>query len=725
MRLPNSSLTLYADKKKIPLDDLYGIFFEDINHSADGGLYAEMIQNRSFEFTKADNQKYHSTYAWEMGNSKSFFINDKGPLNIKNLHYLEVKTSGKNSLANIGYNNGMFFEKSKAYDFSFFSKILSGTTKVSVSLVDKKGNQISALKSIKIEGQQWIKYKAVLKAFKTITEGKIVIYFTSQTHLLLDMVSLFPQDTFNHRKNYIRKDLGQYLKSLHPKFLRFPGGCLVHDGTLNPDDRNSMYRWKNTLGPIEQRPARVNRWGYNQTLGLGFYEYFQLCEDISATPMPVLPAGVDPHHFKSGGIGLINRVGKTSFDNVLVSTYTDKTAIGPTYQNPLLPNVADPDVSFHNGTYYLYSTTPGEEVGGIRAYTSTDLTHWTSKGRVMKKGKSNWGKKGFWAPDLIERNGKFYMYYVANEHLAVLVSKSPLGPFKQEKFGPMHHTKEIDAHAFRDDDGQYYIYFVRFHNGNEIYGAKLNDDMRTIDESSLTKLLVPSQSWEKGMANINEGPYMLKKDGTYYLTYSGSHFESPMYGSGYATSKNPLGPYHKYKNNPILQTNAIVHGTGHHGITTSPDGKEMFMVYHQHYDLHKANPRKFDIDRLRFTKDEDGKTVLEAHGPTVNRQPIPSGAVDASNFIEAKKPSKKPVVIPQNTLLKASQLPDTVSIKTSKSQPNRPKQDPTAFIHWHLWEYNPHKTGRQTIHGSLILPRGVQNLGRQNLEVEIQVKTSK
>ena len=433
------------------------------------------------------------------------------------------------------------------------------------------------------------------------------------------------------------------------------------------------------------------------------------------------------NEFKSGAIGVSNSVGKASFDNVSVSTYKDMPSIRPTYQNPLLSDVADPDILFHNGTYYLYSTTSPKQIGGIRVYTSTDLTHWTDKGLAMKKGKYNWGKKDFWAPGIIERNGKFYMYYVANVHLCVAVSDSPLGPFKQEKFGPIHSkTEEIDANIFRDDDGQYYLYFVRFtkdkKNQNVIWGAKLNDDMRTIDESSLTKLLVPSQSWEKHMTQVNEGPYMIKKDGIYYLTYSGSDFKSPMYGVGYATSKNPLGSYHKYKNNPILQSTNAVHGPGHNGIITSPDSKEMFIVYHRHKNLNTPEPRKFAIDRMRFAKDEDGKIVLEVHGPTVTRQPIPSGAVDTNNFIQTTKLSKKEITISKYSRPKANQLPNTVGIKTSKSKAG---QDLTAFIHWHLWEYNPYKTGSQTIHGSLVLPNGVKNLSRQNLTVTIQVNTSK
>lgn len=427
--------------------------------------------------------------------------------------------------------------------------------------------------------------------------------------------------------------------------------------------------------------------------------------------------------YENGQIGFQNKTQQTAFDNVAVSSYADQPVTGPTYQNPIVPDLADPDVLYHGGTYYLYGTTTNEEAGGIKVYTSTDLTNWTDKGLAMKMGPKNWGASGFWAPDMIERDGKFYMYYTANEHLCDAVSDSPLGPYEQKEVGPMHwDTKEIDAHVFKDDDGQYYLYFVRFTDGNVIWGAKLNDDMRSIDESTLTQLLVPSQPWEQDMARVNEGPYMLKKDGTYFLTYSGAHFESKMYGSGYATSKSPLGPYQKYKNNPIMQSNSIVHGTGHHGITVSPDGTEMFMVYHQHFNLTQANPRKFSIDRVRFAKDEDGQTVLEVHGPTVTPQAIPSGAVDADNFIEFAALKNKEITVAQGSDPNTWELPQTVGIRTSKSQTGKDQQVP---INWNLQEYDPKKTDQQVIHGSVYLPKGISNLGKQSLTVAMVIKTQK
>lgn len=290
-------LTIYPDQHTTSLGDLYGIFFEDLNHAADGGLYAEMIQNRSFEFDRVDNPNYQPTYGWSFSKPKAFQIGDTDSLNLKNRHYLEVQTAAKSvTLQNNGFNQGIFLEKNHQYQFSLFAKPLLNHLTISVSVVDSQGQLLTPKQSLLIESRQWQKYQVTLTANQRSASGRLQIEFPGKAHVLVDMVSLFPVETFNHRPNYVRQDLAAALKALHPKFMRFPGGCLTHDGTLNIDARDSLYRWKNTLGPVEQRPARRNNWLYNQTLGLGFYEYFQLCEDIGAKPLPVMAAGYDPHH---------------------------------------------------------------------------------------------------------------------------------------------------------------------------------------------------------------------------------------------------------------------------------------------------------------------------------------------------------------------------------------------------------------------------------------------
>lgn len=419
--------------------------------------------------------------------------------------------------------------------------------------------------------------------------------------------------------------------------------------------------------------------------------------------------------FTSGEIGLLVNQLDVTFADFSVDNFEALAVEGETYLNAILPEAADPDVLYWNGTYYLYPTTPATNIGGIKVYTSTDLVNWTDKGMAMTAGEDNWGESGFWAPDLIERDGKFYMYYTANERLCVSVSDSPLGPFKQINYGPMHEDiPEIDAHAFRDEDGQYYFYFVRFNHGNLIYGAKLNDDMITIDEDSIVEVLVPSQPWEKDMANINEGPFMLTHDGKYYLTYSGSHFESPMYGAGYAVSDSPLGPFEKYAQNPIMQSNELAHGTGHHAVTESPDGTELFMVYHRHQTLWNTDPREFAIDRMRFTENAKGETILEVYGPTVTPQPIPSGAVDTDNFIAFDSTELAELA---KGVSSVSELPTMIAVHTSKSEVDAPIQ---AAIEWST-DIQSEEATKSYVIGTVQLPEDVTNTGELSLEVKAYI----
>lgn len=302
-----------------------------------------------------------------------------------------------------------------------------------------------------------------------------------------------------------------------------------------------------------------------------------------------------------------------------------------TYTNGVLPDIADPHVLKHDGTYYLYGTHatdyPAME-NGIPVYTSKDLVNWTSQGFALSRNDS-WGSNRFWAPEVIFHNGLFYMYYAVEERLAVATSASPLGPFRQDVQAPMHaHIPEIDAHVFIDDDGKKYFYFVRFTNGNEIWGAELNDDMKTINEASVRFIMGPSQAWEQSLreprARVNEGAYIIKHNGRYYMTFSGNHFESPDYGVGYAVADHPLGPYRKFEGNPILQSNAQVRGAGHHSITRSPDDSELYMIYHRHHSENRVEPRRLAIDKMWFDGD-----VLRVNGPTITPQQMPSGAPSA------------------------------------------------------------------------------------------------
>jgi alpha-L-arabinofuranosidase len=298
-----ATLTIHTKGKREQLGDLYGIFFEDLNHAADGGLYAELVQNRSFEFDPIDNKSYNSLTAWEKverGNGKAeIYVEEIKPLNKRNIHYLVIdviEASEGVGIMNLGYNTGIPITQGKDYKFSCYARRdinFGGPIKITLESLE---GDVYGEASISVISDQWTKYEVSLKANATDYSSRLVVTTRYKGKLYLDMISLFPEDTFKKRPNGLREDIAQIIADLKPKFMRFPGGCLVHDGSLDPDARDSMYRWKNTIGDIEQRPARRCNWGYNQTLGLGYFEYFQFCEDIGAKPIPVLPGGYDPHH---------------------------------------------------------------------------------------------------------------------------------------------------------------------------------------------------------------------------------------------------------------------------------------------------------------------------------------------------------------------------------------------------------------------------------------------
>ena len=301
----SARLSVLLDSKGAELGDLFGIFFEDLNHAADGGLYAELVQNRSFEFDPIDNRSYHALTAWEKvergGGKAEVSIHTENPLSQKNPHYavIDIAEGGDGvGLMNLGFNSGIAVQENEQYLFTVFAKF-EGIDENSAPLqiiVETDEGAILAQAEISVVNNEWTEYKATLIAQGSTSRGRLLVVTQQKGKLSIDFVSLFPKATFKNRPNGMRRDIAQLLHDLKPKFMRFPGGCLVHDGSLNADDRNSMYRWKNTIGPLHERPARRSNWGYNQTLGLGYYEYFLFCEDIGAKPIPVLPAGYDPHH---------------------------------------------------------------------------------------------------------------------------------------------------------------------------------------------------------------------------------------------------------------------------------------------------------------------------------------------------------------------------------------------------------------------------------------------
>ncbi len=279
--------------------DFYGIFFEDINHAADGGLYAETIRNRSFEFSPIDNPTYSGLTAWmeyqPSGTTVSLSVDNKDFADKENPHYLvmEVITDGTEAgVKNEGFNSGIPFYGGKEYKLTVRAKAENGT-EVIASIVGADGSVYDS-HTFKLT-DKWAEYNAVFCGETDDFSAKLMLSMKKTGKARFDFVSLFPKDTYKGRENGLRKDIAEFLADMKPKFVRFPGGCLVHDGALSADERDACYRWKNTIGDIKKRPARRNNWRYNQTLGLGYYEYFIFCEDIGAEPLPVLPAGYNPH----------------------------------------------------------------------------------------------------------------------------------------------------------------------------------------------------------------------------------------------------------------------------------------------------------------------------------------------------------------------------------------------------------------------------------------------
>ncbi|MEU1456667.1 alpha-L-arabinofuranosidase C-terminal domain-containing protein [Streptomyces avermitilis] len=267
-------------------DTMYGVFFEDINRAADGGLYAELVQNRSFEYATADNTSYTPLTSWDTSGTADV-VSDDGRLNARNRSYLAL--GGDSSVTNSGYNTGIAVESGKVYDFSVWARA-DRADALGVTLHDADGD-LARARRVTVRGG-WAKYTARFTAGRTSTTGRLTV--AADGPVALDMVSLIPRDTY--KGHGLRKDLAEKIAALHPGFVRFPGGCLVNTGSMKGYDeasgyeRKRSYQWKDTIGPVEQRATNANVWGYNQSYGLGYYEYFQFAEDTGAMPLPVVPA---------------------------------------------------------------------------------------------------------------------------------------------------------------------------------------------------------------------------------------------------------------------------------------------------------------------------------------------------------------------------------------------------------------------------------------------------
>ncbi|MEZ3522918.1 MULTISPECIES: alpha-L-arabinofuranosidase C-terminal domain-containing protein [Muribaculum] len=291
-----NELVVQTNKIGAPVQPtMYGLFFEDINYAADGGLYAEMIKNRSFEFPE-------NFMGWEIFGHVD--LKNDGPFE-RNPHYVRLSNPGHPHKWTGVENEGFFgvsFKAGEEYRFSVWARVPDGgSSKIRVELVDTKAmgeTQTMTQQEITIDSKEWKKYTVILKPETSVTKGKLRIFLSKPEHTVdLEHISLFPVDTWKGHENGMRKDLAQALADLKPGIFRFPGGCIV-EGT----DIDTRYDWKKTVGPVENRPLNENRWHYTfphrffpdyfQSYGLGFYEFFLLSEEIGSEPLPVLNVGL-------------------------------------------------------------------------------------------------------------------------------------------------------------------------------------------------------------------------------------------------------------------------------------------------------------------------------------------------------------------------------------------------------------------------------------------------
>ena len=291
----DNTFDINVKKTGAPIQNtMYGIFFEDINYAADGGLYAELVKNRSFEFPNA-------LQGWKIfGNVQ---VMDDGPFE-RNPHYVRLTDPG-HAHKHTGLDNEGFFgigiEKGEQYNFSVWARSETPVV-LRVELVNTASmgeNHFVCQQRLTVNGKEWKKYKVTLRPTETLEKATLRIFMETRGGVSVDLehISLFPADTWKGREGGLRKDLAQALADLHPGIFRFPGGCIV-EGT----DLETRYNWKNTVGPVENRPLNENRWEYTfphrfypdyfQSYGLGFFEFFQLSEDIGAEPLPILSCGL-------------------------------------------------------------------------------------------------------------------------------------------------------------------------------------------------------------------------------------------------------------------------------------------------------------------------------------------------------------------------------------------------------------------------------------------------
>jgi beta-xylosidase len=292
---------------------------------------------------------------------------------------------------------------------------------------------------------------------------------------------------------------------------------------------------------------------------------------------------------------------------------------------------ADPTIWVDGGKYYLTGTKGGGGTPGFAVLESNDLKNWaTPKGSanpelmILSKGDQCFGTQGFWAPQIFKAKQTYYLTYTANEQTVLAESKSLLEPYRQKEVGSIDGSeKNIDSFVFKDDDGKYYLYHVRFNNGNYLWVAEFDLKAGKIKSETLTKCFNQTESWEATpnfeSAPIMEGPTVVKMKGKYYLFYSTNHFKNIDYAVGYAVSDSPFGPWVKYEENPILHRSIVgENGSGHGDLFEGVDG-QLYYVYHIHFDQQQIAPRRtrivpvvreWDAKKGQYKFSVNGKKVI-------------------------------------------------------------------------------------------------------------------
>ncbi|NMM94428.1 alpha-L-arabinofuranosidase C-terminal domain-containing protein [Bifidobacterium oedipodis] len=305
-----------ADRRNISTD-LWGIFFEDINYAADGGIMSELVQNGAFEYRREDSINWRSYTSWNKsipdGSVAAFSLSTTDPLAQENPHYAVIEVEhGSASLTNLGFD-GMAFRRGKDYAFSIWTRNASpGAMPMSLNVeLLGDGGIVIAATSLSIANRQWTQLHATLTAGADASQGRLRLVFAGEGTAHIDFVSLEPTETFRGLQHF-RPDLVKALADLKPAFVRFPGGCIVHGKGYE-----NMYHWNRTVGPVEHRPHQFNSWGYHQSFRLGYYEYFRLCETIGAKPLPIVAAAVSCQFSDQGPVPVPQSEMQDYIDEVL------------------------------------------------------------------------------------------------------------------------------------------------------------------------------------------------------------------------------------------------------------------------------------------------------------------------------------------------------------------------------------------------------------------------